>query len=258
MLPGYELDRWVASAARLWFFLDYDGTLADFAPLPGPSEMEPELVGIIKQLAGMPRFRVTVISGRSLKSLQELIPVAGIFLAGVYGCELQTPAGNRMERGDYSQIRPLLERVKPRWESLIADQPGFILEDKGWTLALHAPDPLPAEAGKLMALARQAARRDLPENIFRWFDSPAYLELAPVEANKGETVNLLYRGFPYPEARLLYFGDDDKDQEAFEVVHAFDGLNIQVSDPENPFLSPWADYLMDSPHAVRKWLQNLL
>ena len=257
IMPGYALDRWIAGAYRLWLFLDYDGTLADFMPLPGQVELEPDLVALIKELAADPRLRVTILSGRTLKSVQELVPVAGIFLAGVYGLEIQMPEGDTIDRGNYSIIRNFLEQIKPRWESLIANRPEIFLEDKGWALALHASNVPLADARELLACARQAAGEGLPENLFRWFDSSNFLELAPLQANKGETVNLLVKGYPYAGARLLYIGDDDKDEEAFEVVHAFGGLNIQVSDPENPILYAGADYVLNSPHEVRKWLKTL-
>lgn len=257
-MPGYTLDRWVAGASRLWFFLDYDGTLADFTPLPSRKEVEPDLVGLIKELAGIPRFRVTIISGRELKSVQELIPVAGIFLAGVYGIELQTPDGDTIDRVNYSTIRPFLERVKPRWENLIACCPEIFLEDKGPALALHAPDVASGDARRLLALARQSAGTGLPGNMFRWFENPNFLELAPIQANKGETVRSLVTNFPFEGAQVLYIGDDDKDQEAFDVVHAFGGVNIQVSHPRNPVLFPGADFLLNTPHDVRKWLKTLL
>jgi len=163
--------------------------------------------------------------------------------------------------GDYLRLAKTgmeyYQTPKPRWESLIANRPEIFLEDKGWALALHASNVPLADARELLACARQAAGEGLPENLFRWFDSSNFLELAPLQANKGETVNLLVKGYPYAGARLLYIGDDDKDEEAFEVVHAFGGLNIQVSDPENPILYAGADYVLNSPHEVRKWLKTL-
>jgi trehalose-phosphatase len=258
IMPGYALDRWIAGAYRLWLFLDYDGTLADFMPLPGQTELEPDLVALIKELAANPRFRVTILTGRTLKSVQELVPVTGIFLAGVYGLEIQTPDGETIDRGNYSTLRTFLDQIKPNWETIVANRPEIFLEDKGWALALHAANVPLADARELLGQARQVASEEFPENMFRWFDSSNFLEIAPRQANKGETVNLLVKGYPYPGARLLYIGDDDKDEEAFEVVHEFGGLNIQVSNPENPIIYPGADYVLNSPHEVRKWLKNLL
>ena len=114
-LPENVHTRWMAGGSFLWLFLDYDGTLANFAAHPDKLEKDPELVKLIRQLAADDQFRVTIISGRPLGSLQELLPVPGIFLAGVYGIELQTPAGNIIRRGDYDKIRPFLDRAKLCW-----------------------------------------------------------------------------------------------------------------------------------------------
>jgi trehalose-6-phosphatase len=49
----------------------------------------------------------------------------------------------------------------------------------------------------------------------------------------------------------IYLGDDDKDEEAFEIIHEMGGLAILVS-PE-PRRSR-ADFRLDSPADVRLWL----
>ena len=71
----------LAQAARLWLFLDYDGTLADFAPTPEHVNPDPEVVDLIGRLQREPGFRVAVVSGRRLSHVQELVPVPGVLLA---------------------------------------------------------------------------------------------------------------------------------------------------------------------------------
>src|SRR5512140_772622 len=88
------LDRWVGEASYLWLFLDYDGTLADFSRTPNLVEVKADVVDLIRDLAALPRVRVAVISGRTLKIVQQLLPVEGIFTAGVYGLEMQPPSGD--------------------------------------------------------------------------------------------------------------------------------------------------------------------
>lgn len=75
----------IAKANQVWLFLDYDGTLADFAPTPDHVEPNPEIALLLTRLNDHPRIRVTVISGRRLSHIQKLIPVPGILLAGTYG-----------------------------------------------------------------------------------------------------------------------------------------------------------------------------
>ena len=58
--------RQLAHAERLWLFLDYDGTLADFAPTPEHVDPDPQLVDLLSRLAQHPGLRVAVVSGRRL------------------------------------------------------------------------------------------------------------------------------------------------------------------------------------------------
>ena len=258
-LPGEALNRWVADASHMWLFLDYDGTLANFASNPSKLEKDHELVEMIRQLAGaVKRFRVTIISGRSLGSLQELLPVAGIFLAGVYGMELQTPAANIIRRGDYNRTRTSLDGVKPRWEKIIGDKTGYYIEDKGWSLTLHVQTTNQKEVEKVFSDVRQTAGDSGMERQFRWFIGPNYLEIVPIQAHKGELVKFLFKRYPFDGRHLVYIGDDDKDQEAFEDVHELGGINIQVSSPRHPGRYEGSDYIMDSPQEVRKWLKSLV
>jgi trehalose 6-phosphate phosphatase len=258
ILPGIALDQWVADASPLWFFLDYDGTLADFARNPATLERDPELVDLIRMLSAVPRFRVAIISGRPLRSLQELLPVAGIFLGGVYGIDVQTPAGDIILRGDYNRIRPFLDDAKSHWEKILADKGGFYIEDKGWSLTLHAQAAKQKDVEYVFSTVRQTAAEGLPESQFRWFDGPNYLEIVPIQAHKGELVKFLLNSYPFAGARLVYIGDDDKDQEAFEDIHIMGGINIQVSSPRHPVRYPGSDYLLSSPREVREWLKNLI
>ena len=253
-----ELYRWAAAAPTLWLFLDYDGTLADFSRTPDLVEVKPEVVSLVRALSANPRIRVAVISGRGLKIVRQLLPVEGIFLAGVYGVEIQTPAGEVTYRENLGRIRPFLERIKPRWQELISGQPGFFLEDKDWTLAIHADKAPQPVAQKVLAAARQAAQAELPRNHFRWFADDVFLEIAPYLAHKGRTVSYLYQHFPLTGSRLIYIGDDDRDEEAFETVDGFGGVNIVVSARARPAHLDQVDYTLNSPAAVHAWLERLL
>ncbi len=259
--PRNSLERWVVSAGRLWLFLDYDGSLCEFPETPDLVETDPELIELISLLAGNPHLRVAVISGRQLKSIHELLPVPGIILAGVYGVEIQTPEGGVIQRGEYNRVRTTLEQLKPRWQRIILGHPDFFLEDKDWSLALHSKTGEQASVKRIFSLCRQAASEGIPASLFRWFEDNKYLEIVPVQAHKGETVKYLLDNFPFSDSSPVYIGDDGKDQEAFDVIHAFEGMTIQVSNPAHPARMEGADVLLKSPQEVRKrlrrWVQIL-
>jgi trehalose-phosphatase len=202
-------------------------------------------------------MRVVIVSGRRLTDILSLLPVPMAFLAGTYGIELQTPSDGRIERADYATIRPPLERLKPFWEKIIAGRSGFFLEDKGWALALHARYAGEVEAMQVIATIWQMLNKVSISGQFRIFTGYKFLEIAPVLAHKGETVFFLLSRFPWPGARPLYIGDDNKDEEAFDMIHSVGGIAVSVSHSNDPPPSTRADYNLESPAAVRRWLSNL-
>ena len=77
-----ELTQWTRQALRLWLFLDYDGTLADFAPTPDNPVPDRHVVELLGGLSSDEHKRVAVISGRKLVDVQVLLPISGLFLGG--------------------------------------------------------------------------------------------------------------------------------------------------------------------------------
>ncbi len=244
----------LTQAGRVWLFLDYDGTLADFAPTPEHVNPDDEVVALLSELVRYPSLRVAVISGRRLSHVQALVPVSDVLLAGTYGVELRMPGGDRIDRVEYGEIRPVLEAVKPRWSQLIANRQGFFLEDKGWALALHARFADDDAAGAVLAEAREIAVRAMDPDLFRVLGGHKFLEIGPRLAHKGRTVEYLMDRYPWPGALPVYVGDDDKDEEAFGVIQARGGVAIVVA--SEPAASR-ADYRLESPRLVRRWLRAL-
>jgi trehalose-phosphatase len=253
-----ELTKWALEAQHLWLFLDYDGTLADFAPTPEYIVPNAEIIHLLKRILHKASIRVTILSGRRLQHVRLLVPVPGIFLAGTYGIELLTPAGESIQRVHYDVIRPALETIKPEWARIIGERDGFFLEDKGWALALHARFAQDEEAETVLAQAMQAVSAELLKDHFRLLGGHKFLELAPRLASKKETVAYLLNQYPLPNARLIYLGDDDKDEEAFPLVHALQGAAIKVLQPSQAGQPTQADFFFDTPEDTVAWLRELV
>lgn len=248
-----RIQHYLGEGGRVWLFLDYDGTLADFAPTPDVVIPDPQVISLLKQLALQPELYLAVISGRKLEHIRVLVPVQGIWLAGTYGIELQAPSGENKERLDYAFVRPILDEIKPLWQSILAESSGFFLEDKGWTLAIHARYAADEQADRVLKAAAQAAKERITGTDFKLLGGHRFLEVSPKLADKGLTVKYLLGASSVQNVMPVYIGDDDKDIRAFPIVQSNGGLALLVG---NEHQAPAADGGVESPAEVRKWLES--
>jgi trehalose 6-phosphate phosphatase len=244
----------IGRGGGLWLFLDYDGTLAPFARTPEGSQPDAALGELLAGLAAFPGWRTAIVSGRPLASLQTLLPVPGLILAGTYGLEVRWADGRVAVRVPLEQVRGTVERVGSAWRPLVDGRAGFFLEDKGAAIALHARFAGEADADQVLAAARTAAAGLAPADQFRLLGGHRFLEVAPAQAHKGQSVEWLLREAPVPGARPIYLGDDDKDEEAFEFVREHGGFPIVVGPPRGPTL---ALERLASPAEARQFLASL-
>ncbi|CAG0927036.1 trehalose 6-phosphate phosphatase [Thermoflexales bacterium] len=251
--PRPSLDQ-VATARQIALFLDYDGTLAEFALTPDQIDPKPEVIALLTRLSHCPQLHVNVVSGRRLAHIQALLPVPNILLAGTYGLEMQLPDGRQFSRAELEAIQPALERLKPQWKQLLVDRAGFYLEDKVWALAIHARYAEENEAQFVLGKAHDIALDVISLDQFRWLTGHRFCEVSPLWANKGITVKNLISDYAAPDLLSIYVGDDGMDEEAFAIVKAQGGLTILVADRPR---ATQADYRLDSPAQVGHWLNQL-
>lgn len=244
----------IHNAEKLRLFLDYDGTLAEFAPTPDEIYPDPHLIDFIEKLNGNPKINLAVISGRRLSHIEKLIPLEGVLLAGTYGIEILLPDGRQIDRVDFQKIRPVLDEIKPVWLEIIKQHSDFYLEDKRWSLAIHAKDVEDSIAENVLQRARNFLSA-LKGNFmdFRILGGHKFLEVAPLLADKGMTIDFLLDQ-QNDEALLVYIGDDDKDEEAFSKILKYQGVAIKVCAPSCETI---AQLRVSDPNEVRQFLASL-
>ncbi len=237
--------------ADLFLFLDYDGTLADFAPNPDIINPDAELIHLLSELLRDSDTKLAVVSGRKLDHIVSLVPLKGLWLAGTYGVEMINPSGQQIAHLNYENIRPELEVIKPIWRELIQGKDEYYLEDKGWSLAIHA-NGIDAEEKK--AVLEKANKIDLPGNlIIRTRHN--FIEICPPEAEKGFAVKYIYGQNNKNQFLPVFLGDEPRDEEAFVAVKSLGGVGIIVSESDK---QTEASYRLNSPLQVRKWLKEYL
>ncbi|MRR30278.1 trehalose-phosphatase [bacterium] len=250
-----EFNQRLAKTHLVRLLLDYDGTLAPFAPSPDVIQQDPALIALMSRLASQGNYLLAVVSGRSLPHLQELLPFGGLLLAGTYGLEIQLPDGTVTAAVVYDQVRPMMERVKPVWQQLLDGQHGFFLEDKGWALALHARFATNEDALQVLGHAQKEVEALSPGPAYAVERRPRFLEIYPIEASKSRSIQLILTKYTPPGALPVFAGDDYHDEEAFSTVQSSGGYCIRIAPEE---IHTRAQFRLDNPVQVRDWLAGLL
>lgn len=230
-------------AAPHWLLLlDFDGTLAPITDHPRDAKLPPDVGRILRRLAGSPRARVYVISGRPLAYLRRALKVPGVHLLGLYGWE-------RLGVSLPTRERRRLLKAKHWLQQRLPQAPGIRLEDKGLALVVHYRGAgLPA-----VRQARGAVRQAL-ECFQPWMrlqvGKKAWELLPPFIGGKATTARRLLARHP---ARWLAIcaGDDASDEPAFAAIRH--GLTIHVGGWRRTRARFW----LRSPEEVREFLERL-
>jgi trehalose 6-phosphate phosphatase len=211
------LDSWpeirarVRSARRLAVFLDFDGTLVMLRRRPADVRVPPQTMRILTRLAAHRKTLVAIVSGRRLRDIQALMPVAGLRYFGLHGAERED---SRAALG--KRTRRALARAKREARAELGVLPGIWLEDKVLSLAVHYRGATPAfireaETALLRLLAPLGGCLTVLKGEKVW-------EILPQEiSGKGPTVRALLDGLTGSTV-AIYIGDDDSDESAFAAL----------------------------------------
>jgi trehalose 6-phosphate phosphatase len=210
----------------LLLFLDYDGTLVEIAPRPELARPTRELLDLLRRLTAQGDLKLMVVSGRSLRDLQELLPVPGLNFLGSHGGEAFI-AG----RSYPLPVATVNQKELFRWRSGLAAvlQPfrGWWIEDKPQGFALHYRQVEAEHANEFIGILGSWQKQLRQEGGFQVLSGKKVLEILPLSVSKGAAIQkiLLLPGFTgfFP----LYLGDDTTDESAFLLLQGH-GLTIKV------------------------------
>lgn len=221
LLSAAGLERLRAFAAREPLFaFDLDGTLAPIVSHPDLAQMPPFIRERVQALSlAAP---VAIITGRSVEDARRRIGFELRYLVGNHGAE-----GLPGREGATAAYRRTCEgwlRQLQEGGLLAGADPGVMLEDKRYSLALHyrwAADPAAAELHLHRLIAQLVPAPRIVGGKF-------VLNLMPSDAPlKGEALLTLMHDIRCPAA--VYLGDDVTDEEVFRMKHP-DVLAVRVED----------------------------
>jgi trehalose 6-phosphate phosphatase len=191
---------------------DYDGTLAPIVDDPAEAYMRKRTSRLLRRLAKV--YPCVVISGRTLADTWDRLDGAAVFEAiGNHGIEPWHPP-ERFARQVLSWAPELHERLA------VVD--GVVIENKVLSIAVH-----------YRGAARREQARSLILDAVRKLDDARILggkcavHVVPRDAPHKGMALLAARGFLCCDT-AVYVGDDETDEDVFELDERQDVLSIRV------------------------------
>ncbi|MFC3559426.1 bifunctional alpha,alpha-trehalose-phosphate synthase (UDP-forming)/trehalose-phosphatase [Pedobacter jamesrossensis] len=241
------IERYHETSNRV-LFLDYDGTLVDFAGNIDDASPDEELYSLIEKLTTDEKNSVVIISGRRNETLENWFGHLKVDLIAEHGAWQKT-------HGDKWNCLPLLtdqwkQEMKAILETYTDRTPGSFIEEKSYSLVWHYRK---AEEGlgdlraneiisHLKILAADKGLQLMPGN--------KVIEFKNMEVNKGKAaLNWLYNKNP---DFILALGDDHTDEDIFRALPN-DAFTIKVGNHISE-----AKYYLNDYKEVRKLLWNLV
>jgi trehalose 6-phosphate phosphatase len=228
--------------------LDIDGTLLDLAPTPREVWVPPGLAKTLHRLHQRTNGALALVSGRSLNDIDLIFAPDQFPAVGGHGAEMRLETDTEAVA---AHAPPLDKELKRRLAAIARLSPGILLEDKGYSLALHYR--LAPHAEKAIYEAVSLIRADLPDAPIEVLPGKSVCEIKHSGFNKASGVLELMTHEPFKGRRPFFIGDDVTDESVFAIMPGLDGIAFSVGRRAKGVAGHF-----DSPSDVREFLAHLL
>jgi trehalose 6-phosphate phosphatase len=228
--------------------LDIDGTLLDLAPTPGEVWVPPGLATTLKRLHEKTAGALALVSGRSLNDIDLIFAPEQFPAIGGHGAELRITVDCEVA---VTRAPPMDKELKLRLAAIAKLSPGILLEDKGYSLALHYR--LAPHAEKAIYDAVSLIKAELPNAPIEVMPGKCVCEIKHPGFSKASAVIELMSYEPFKGRQPIFVGDDVTDESVFAVMPDLGGRAFSVGRRAKNV----ADHF-DEPRDVRAWLARLI
>lgn len=240
-LPPLDLD----TCALL---LDIDGTLLELAPTPRSVVVPPDLVPTLNGLLERTSGALALVSGRSLEDIDWIFSPARYPSVGGHGAEMRLSIDSEAVA---THAPPMSPDLKRRFAAIAQMDSGILVEDKGYSFALHFRQVPHLETAIYDAVSK--IRADLPNAPIEVLPGKAVCEIKHSGVTKATGVRELMSRAPFKSRRPVFLGDDVTDEAVFAIMPDFKGLSFSVGRQARGVAGTFT-----GPSHVRRWLASLL
>ncbi|MCB0115139.1 MAG: trehalose-phosphatase [Caldilineaceae bacterium] len=239
-------------------FLDYDGTLTPIVDRPEDAVIAPSMRQAVADLAQ--RCPVCVVSGRDRRTVQRLMGINDLIVAGSHGFDIWSPDDGHIEHAVGEEFGELMASVKQHVSAALADVDGAIVEPKAASVAVHYRLASAEGRRRIAAVVEDVLARH--PNQLKQTPGKMVYEIQPqIDWDKGKAVHYLLDALDLnlEEIVPLYLGDDTTDEDAFQALSGH-GIGIFVGaldDPEIAGRTSAADFILYNVDEVERFLREL-
>lgn len=244
-LVASELARRLSEYAIL---LDIDGTLLDLAPTPREVWVPPGLAETLNRLHDKTSGALALVSGRSLNDIDLIFAPEQFPAVAGHGAEMRISTDSEAVA---THAPPMDKELKRRLAAIAKLSSGILIEDKGYSLALHYR--LAPHAENAIYAAVSLIRAELPNAPIEVLPGKCVCEVKQSGFDKATGVRELMIHEPFRGRRPIFIGDDVTDELVFAIMPDLGGLAFSVGRR-----APGVTDHFDEPRDVRAWLSRLI
>ncbi|MGE3275040.1 MAG: trehalose-phosphatase [Vicinamibacterales bacterium] len=243
------------AGAELLLLSDFDGTLAGFDPNPAVPSLSMARKLLLSALAGRAGTTVGLVSGRRIADLRGRTRLpAEVYYAGLHGLEIEVDK-RRWQHPQLGAAEQYVRDLEARLQPTVAELPGFLVEDKGVSIAVHYRAVEKAQQPRAAALAEAAAAPWLASGQLRRLEGNCVIEYLPnIACHKGDAARWIAADVAARRGRpvwTVFFGDDVTDEDGFRAIAH--GIGVLVGRRPSA-----ATHRVDDPDQVEEVLRWLL
>lgn len=227
---------------------DIDGTLIDLAPTPTAIHVPPELPLMLQELLRRTSGALALVSGRTIGDIDAIMAPVKLPAVGGHGAEMRLLSTGKVQA---AEVLPMDAHLKKRFAAIAEFNSGILIEDKGYSMALHYR--LAPEAERYVYDSVAAIRADLPEAPIEVLAGKFVVEIKHEGFSKATAVRALMAQPPFMGRFPIFLGDDVTDESVFGIMPDIHGAAYSVG----RIVQGTAGHF-DSPHDVRRWIARMI
>ncbi|MFP4003662.1 MAG: trehalose-phosphatase [Alphaproteobacteria bacterium] len=205
----------------LAMFLDFDGTLVDFADHPDDVELDSRTLACVRRIYDRLDGALAIVTGRDIASVDRFFAPHLMPVAGVHGLVRRDVSG-RVHSVPLDE--EVLAGLASKLQGFAARHPGLLVERKPGAVVLHhrrRPDLAGTCLDRMERLTGELGGVTLMRG-------KAVIEARAGNADKGGAIAAFLKEPPFAGRCPVFAGDDVTDEHGFARVNALGGVTIKV------------------------------